>query len=193
MSLAFPVVVLAGGEGSRIGGGKPLRLLGGETLLDRALRIAAAWTGDVRVAMRTGTEPGPYPLLFDDPAIAGPLGGIASALRYAQGRGRAAVLVIPCDTPFLPADLPHRLSAAVGESRVALAASGGQVHFTCGLWRTEALDGLPAYLSSGRRSLQGFAEQVGVVLVEWETEPLDPFFNVNDEAQLKEAEALLRF
>ena len=44
------IVILAGGAGRRIGGGKPLRMLGGVTLLDRALAIARAWSDEVLVA-----------------------------------------------------------------------------------------------------------------------------------------------
>ena len=38
----------------------------------------------------------------------------------------------------------------------------------------------------------GFAEAVGHEAVEWPAEPFDPFFNINDEADLAQAEALLR-
>ena len=50
------IVILAGGEGRRIGGGKPQRLLGGETLLDRALRRARSWSDEVLVAARHGGD-----------------------------------------------------------------------------------------------------------------------------------------
>ena len=41
---AGAVVVLAGGQGSRIGGHKPLRLLSGERLIDRAVRQSRRWS-----------------------------------------------------------------------------------------------------------------------------------------------------
>jgi molybdopterin-guanine dinucleotide biosynthesis protein A len=70
-------------------------------------------------------------------------------------------------------------------------ASGGRLHPVCALWRARAADGLGAYVASGRRSLRGFAEAVGYATVEWGTEPIDPFFNVNDADDLQRAEALL--
>jgi molybdenum cofactor guanylyltransferase len=172
------IVILAGGEGRRIGGGKPQRLLGGETLLDRALRRARCWSDDVLVAARAGGD------LADDPAIEGPLGGVAAALALGGD-----VLTIPCDMPFLPDDLPTRLAS---EALATVAASGGQLHPVCALWKAGARAALPAWLATGRRSLTGFAEAVGYRAVEWPTEPFDPFFNVNDEADLARAEALLR-
>jgi molybdopterin-guanine dinucleotide biosynthesis protein A len=172
------IVILAGGEGRRIGGGKPDRLLGAETLLARALRRARDWSDDVLVAAREGGD------IQDDPAIEGPLGGIAAALALGGD-----VLTIACDMPFLPNDLAARL---MGDRAATVALSGGRLHPVCALWRAEAREGLTAYLATGRRSLTGFAEAVGYEAVEWPTEPFDPFFNVNDEAGLARAETLLR-
>jgi molybdenum cofactor guanylyltransferase len=179
------VLVLAGGEGRRIGGGKPARLLGGMTLLDRALAMARRWSDDVAISVRGAGGPG---FIEDAPDIEGPLGGLAAGLRHGWLAGRA-LLTIPCDMPFLPGDLPERLT---GNAVATLAASGGHVHPVCALWRPGAQDGLPAYLASGRRSLKGFAEAVGCNLADWPAAPFDPFFNVNDEADLARAETLLR-
>lgn len=171
------IVILAGGAGRRIGGGKPQRLLAGRALIDRALGLARGWSDDVRIA-------GPGGDLADAPDIAGPLGGLVAAL----GLGRE-ILTIPCDMPFLPEDLPARL---VGDAAAIVAMSHGRLHPVCGLWRPAARDGLDAYLATGRRSLHGFAEAVGYQAVEWDIDPIDPFFNVNDEADLARAEAVFK-
>jgi molybdopterin-guanine dinucleotide biosynthesis protein A len=191
--IPIAVVVLAGGEGRRIGGGKPLRRLGSGTLLARALDRAHAWSDEVAVSVRhDGAGLGAnVPVLADDPAVEGPLAGIASALRYAESIGREAVLTLPCDTPFLPDDLAEQLVASLGEASAALAASGGRLHPTCALWRTHALDDMDSYLGSGRRSILGFAASIGHATVEWLAEPRDPFFNINDSADLGRAEAWL--
>jgi molybdopterin-guanine dinucleotide biosynthesis protein A len=183
------IVILAGGEGSRIGGGKPLRRLGGRTLLDRAIDRAQNWSDDVAVAVRDSCQLGEVevPVLIDPPGLEGPLGGLASALRLE----RATVLTIPCDAPFLPDDLPKRLAAALPGRAAALAASGGRIHPTCALWRTEALATVRDYAASGRRSLIGFADAIGYASVEWSAEPLDPFFNINSEEDFREAERRL--
>lgn len=181
------VVILAGGEGRRMGGGKPQRRLGGRTLIEYAVERARSWSTEVAIALRTPDQVGgpDLPLLIDPPGLEGPLGGLASAL----GFGRGTVLTIPCDAPFLPDDLPDRLAAALPGHAAALAASGGRVHPVCGLWRTEALAQLPAYAASGRRSLIGFAEAIGFAAVEW---PRCHFFNINSPEELAEAEARLR-
>lgn len=184
------VVILAGGEGRRIGGDKPLRKLAGERLIDRAVRLGQLWSDDLRIALR---EPGQaagvgVSLLIDDPAIPGPLAGLKSALQAARNARRGFALTIPCDVPFLPSDLGARLQQAIGSRPAALAATGPDLHPTCALWRTEALERLPLYLKSGRRSLLGFAEVTGFARAEWAA---DRFFNVNSAMELAEAEGRL--
>lgn len=190
MSGRLLVAVLAGGEGRRIGGGKPQRMLGGETLLARALRTARGWSDEVTVVVREPAQAGDAPYVLDDPAIAGPLGGLAAALRHAREEGHGRVLTLPCDMPFVPAGMGERLDSALGAG-AAIAASGGSLHPVCGVWAIAALDRLNAYLATGRRSLRGFAEAVGFATVEWPAEPFDPFLNINSEKDLRRAEEML--
>ncbi len=180
------ILILAGGEGQRIGGGKPMRLLGGQTLLDRAIERARGWSDKVALAVRSASQVGGFDvdLLIDRPGLDGPLGGLASAI----GLDRPIVLTIACDMPFLPDDLPDRLAEALPGHGAALAASGGRVHPVCGLWRADALGRLQDYAATGRRSLIGFAETIGYAAVEW---PDEVFFNVNSLKELAEAEARL--
>lgn len=188
--MTLAVLVLAGGEGSRIGGKKPFRTLAGRTLLERAIETARSWSGEVAIAVRHPGQVGAQdvPVLCDPPGLEGPLAGLASALRL----GKETVLTIPCDAPFLPDDLAERLAAALPGHGAALASSGGQVHPVCGLWRRDALAQVPGYAASGRRSLIGFAERVGSVRVEWSSQPVDPFFNINGPQDLATAERLVR-
>lgn len=98
---------------------------------------------------------------------------------------------MPCDTPFLPADLTSRLYPSIGEANAAVAFCNGRLHAACSLWRVGAEKLLPAYLALGRRSLVGFAEAVGYVSVEWRSQPYDPFFNINTAEHLAKAESMI--
>ena len=190
--MRLAAVVLAGGESRRMGGGKPQRMLGGRTLLDRAVALARAITPDVAIAVRTADGETGLPRLQDDPAIPGPLAGLASALDFASARAADAVLLLPCDAPFLPADLAPRLAAALAGDPAACAVprSGDHIHPTCALWRTGLAAELVAYAATGRRSLKGFAEAVGWTPVDWPADP-DPFFNINTPEDLAAAELFL--
>lgn len=192
--MTFAVVILAGGEGRRIGGGKPQRSFAGERLIDRALRRAKGWSDRVTVAVRdpAQVEPIEARLIHDDPQLPGPLGGLASALVYAEQEGRDLLLTIPIDMPFLPDDLPARLLGSIGDHRAAIASSSGQLHPVCALWRTAVRADIAAYAAEGRRSLRGLAATVGFVAADWPAEPDDPFFNVNFAEDLCAAERRLR-
>lgn len=193
MSQNRAVVILAGGQGRRIGGAKPLQLLGGERLIDRALGQARQWSDLVAISVRNAAQVGDVnvEVLIDEPAVDGPFGGLVTALKFAHAARRDLLLTIPADTPFLPVDLSERLTLAMGDCEAALASSGGRLHPICGAWRTSALGKVDEYLASGRRSLKGFAELIGFTAADWPTEPIDPFFNVNTRDDLRRAAELL--
>ncbi|WP_310541028.1 molybdenum cofactor guanylyltransferase [Phenylobacterium sp.] len=176
-------VVLAGGEGRRMGGGKPLRAWGDRPLLSRAIELAGGYANQVAVAVREAGQAGQgteIPLLFDPPEIGGPLAGLASALDFGRRHGAQWVQTLACDMPYLPPDLCDRLAGALApEVGAVLPTSGGRLHPICGLWRVASRDRLEAYLATGRSSLRGFAEHVGLREVAWDTPGADPFLNLN--------------
>lgn len=180
------VLILAGGDGRRLGGSKPARVLGGRTLLEHALQQAQQWSDRIAIAARhrSQVEVTGFDVLIDAADASGPLAGLASAPKL----GRKMVLTVPCDMPFLPGDLPSRLFNGLGTKKVALAAGNGRIHPVCGLWRTHGLAELSVYLSSGRRSAVGFAELLGYAAVELDEEVLT---NVNTPEDLTFAEARL--
>ena len=190
--MKIAVVILAGGEGSRMGGNKPMRLLGGRRLIDRVEALARQWSDILAVSIRDAAQVEGTPLdcILDEEGIEGPLAGLAVALRFGRTASREAVLTIPVDMPFLPADLRERLSAEIGHHGAAISSSGGHLHPICGLWRVSALEELGGYLATGQRSLKGFAEAIGSRTVDWPTEPSDPFFNINSAEDLAIAERM---
>lgn len=176
------VVVLAGGEGRRMGGGKPLRHLRDKSLIDHALDRAASWSPHVAVSVRSSDQVGPtgYPLLFDDPAIEGPLAGLAAALTFASQEGFERVLTLPCDMPDLPDDLARRLDEALSNGAgVAVASCEGRLHPVCAAWKVVALAGLSDYRAGGRSSVRGFANVVGEEVVTWDDGFATAFENIN--------------
>jgi molybdopterin-guanine dinucleotide biosynthesis protein A len=141
----------------------------------------------VAIAVRAPAQVGPlHAPLIKGEDIPGPLGGLASGLRFAQ-EGRAFLLAIPADMPFLPLDLLDKLEQAIGSQGCAVAASGGHVHPVFVLWRSSSIDKAKLYADTARRSLIGFSAQLGTVAVELPTEPVDPFFNINTSEDLAEA------
>jgi len=185
------VAILAGGAGQRIGGDKPRRLLGGTCLLDRALTTARDSAAPVILVARTPGQVEGFAgtVVLDAPGIAGPLAGLLSALAWAAAAGADRVLTLPCDMPFLPGDLRPRLERALApDLGAAVAASGGQLHPVCALWRTAAAPMLVQRAGQGRLSLHGLSEAVGRAVVDWPIDGGDPFANINTAADLAAAE-----
>ncbi|MBI1197931.1 MAG: NTP transferase domain-containing protein [Phenylobacterium sp.] len=186
--MAARVVILAGGEGRRMGGDKPGRAYGATTLLGRAVELAWTWSSDVAVAVRAPAQAPAglgIELLLDRTDLEGPIAGLAAALADARDRRHGLLLTLPCDAPHLPSDLFERLQESLRSDQLcAVAVSGGRRHPTCALWRPHALDVLAGYLATGRRSLNGFADACAAAEVAWPVDPADPFANANTPQEL---------
>jgi len=193
-------VVLAGGLSRRMGGGdKTLRLLAGRSLLDRVVERFAPQCGAGLILNANG-DPArftrfPGEIIADDvPDHSGPLAGILAALDYAAHTpsGIAHVASVTGDAPFLPLDLVARLAGAARDAPIAMASSNGREHFTVALWPVAVRAALRDYLVvRGERRVGGFLREQGAVAVEWGTDPLDPFWNINTPDDLGRAESYL--
>ncbi|MFZ1692426.1 MAG: molybdenum cofactor guanylyltransferase [Flavobacteriales bacterium] len=111
-------VVLAGGRSSRMGRDKALIEIDGRSLLDRALDKLDAHCAELLVIGEPGKygHVGPF-VIADEWPGKGPLGGIATAMRYASND---KLLVIACDMPALNDRLFELLKAQLGNATDAV-------------------------------------------------------------------------
>lgn len=179
-------VILAGGEGTRIGGRKPFVELGGRPLVAHVIdRIAPQVSG---LAINAAEDPDlsrfGLPLLPDAQSGRGPLGGILAALRWARAQGAASVLTVAVDTPFLPRDLALRLAGTDAPAAYAVTRNGP--HATTGLWSVALADGLEEALGGGLRKVRDWTGGIGALPVHFDDEAA--FFNVNTPEDLAAAE-----
>ncbi len=196
LGLDLAVLVLAGGEGKRMGGAKTERTLGRRRLIDHALDVARRCGKQVAIGLRAAEQISAvdgFECVIDQPGIEGPLASLVAGIAWAKRRGASCLLTIPCDAPFLPHDLARRLQARLATSREAIVfpASYGRWHPSSALWRVGVLYQLPHYLAGKRRSLIGLAEHVGFAVEDWGAPQRDPFFNVNTPEDLRTAEVWL--
>ncbi len=187
-------VILAGGRSSRMGGGdKCLRLLGGRPLLDRVVERAAPQVDGL--VLNANGDPARFAsfgleVVADSLAdYAGPRAGVLAGVDWARARGAGRIGTVPSDSPFLPRDLATRLLAT--GAPLARARSGGRAHPVAALWSTALADDLRRALGEGVRKIELWTARHGVVDVEWDAGPPDPFFNANRPEDLEEAERLL--
>lgn len=208
--LATPMIaglVLAGGRGTRMGTAlpKPLVRLGGRPLLAYVLDAFPAGVAPVVIS---ANEPEAFaafglPVVADRVGgFAGPLAGLDAAAAWLAERHPDIphLLVLPGDTPFLPADLASRMTAAPCE-RPRVARYRRALQPTVALWPMAALAGLPAFLERGERlSIRAFLETTGFDPVDFpetagdgeDDGARDPFQNVNTPADLAAARRRLR-
>jgi molybdenum cofactor guanylyltransferase len=130
-------VVLAGGAGRRIGGGKAGRLLAGRPLAAYPAAALAQVCGRVAIVTKRDTELPDLPGVErwdDEPAEPRhPLTGIAHALERAGGE---AVLVCAADMPFVTPEALRALADAGGDT---VAVADGVLQPVLGLYPPAAL------------------------------------------------------
>jgi len=197
---AIPAVLLAGGLARRMGGGdKPMRRIGGRTILDRVIARLKPQCGEL--ILNANGDPARF-AEFGLPVIAdnvenfpGPLAGILAALEWTAANRPDVpfVLSAAADCPFLPRDLVARLDRARSEedAQLAVAASGGQSHPVIGLWNVALRDELRhALVVEDVRKIDRWTARYRLATVSWPTTPLDPFFNANTMDDITEADRL---
>ncbi|RTL49647.1 MAG: molybdenum cofactor guanylyltransferase MobA [Bradyrhizobiaceae bacterium] len=199
-SLKPPGVLLAGGLARRIGGGdKPLREIGGRSILSRVIaRMAPQCDGLVLNANGDPARFTPFGLPVAADSIggfAGPLAGILAGMDHVAARRPDAhwIMTVPADTPFLPRDLVARLDAGrrAQNAQIAVAASGGHVHHVVALWSMDLREDLRRALSEEKISrVSEWIARYPLATVEWPATPFDPFFNINAPDDLAAAERM---
>jgi molybdenum cofactor guanylyltransferase len=192
--------ILAGGLARRLGGGdKALRMIGGRTVLSRMLdRLTPQVT---QLMLNANDDPRRFqgvglPVVADSLSDhPGPLAGVLAALEWTAFSAPEIewVVTVPGDAPFIPRDLVRRLHAGRLCDSVILACAGsrGRTHPVVALWPVSIRDALRhAVAKDGIRKVDTFMQSYSRSVVEWDTEPVDPFFNVNTPADLIEADHL---
>jgi molybdenum cofactor guanylyltransferase len=188
-------LVLAGGQGSRMGGlDKGLQRLHGEPLAAHVLKRLAPQTGpliisanrhaDVYAAL--GAPFGATVVADTLPGFPGPLAGLLAGLRAAN---TAFVLSAPCDSPGLPDDLAARLAEALVAHDADIATvttinSDGitSIHPVFALLRVSLADDLSAFLDAGERKVRAWYARHKTVEVAFSNERA--FYNINSLQEL---------
>ncbi|WP_315928953.1 molybdenum cofactor guanylyltransferase MobA [Mesorhizobium sp. SP-1A] len=193
-------VILAGGLARRMGGGdKPMREIGGRTILDHVIeRLDPQCDG---LILNANGDPARFaafglPVVADTVAdFPGPLAGVLAALDWAAANRPGIQWVVSAagDCPFLPRDLVGRFQDArqSEDAQLAVASSGGRSHPVIGLWSVALRHDLRhALVEEDLRKIDRWTARYRLATVAWPAEPVDPFFNANTAEDLSEAERL---
>ncbi|SNY98500.1 molybdenum cofactor guanylyltransferase MobA [Halomonas sp. hl-4] len=185
-------MILAGGEGRRMGGrDKGLEPFAGLPLV---AHVAQRFNGRVAELLINANRNADAYRMFADSVIAdaeggfkGPLMGIYSGLRAAK---TPWLLVAPCDSPALPDDLVARMVAGIGEHDIGVAFDGERLHPVVALLRTALADDLAATLGEGERKIDRWFARHAWCKVDMSDCP-DAFANLNTEEEKFRLEAAL--
>ena len=180
-------LVLAGGQGSRMGGvDKGLQEFRGKPMAAHVIERLAPQVDELLV--NANRNPDAYArfghrVIADEiEGFAGPLAGFERGLAHASGE---LVVTVPCDSPFLPADLVKRLREALerDDAEVAVARTGEQVHPVFCLMRRAVHGSLRDFLGSGERKIDRWYPRLRTTIVSFDHEP-DAFLNINTREEL---------
>lgn len=203
-------IVLAGGQGSRMGGlDKGLQDFHGRPLAALALERLRPQAAPGRLFLSANRNQERYsafgvPVLGDAmPGHPGPLAGLLAGLEHC---GTPWLLAVPCDTPRFPPDLGARLAEAAeaAGADIAIAAapdapdrSGNpapeamRLHPACCLLRAGLQGDLCTYLAGGGRKVLAWMERHALATAVFDRPGDDPhaFRNANTLAELRLLEA----
>ncbi|MCI5077305.1 molybdenum cofactor guanylyltransferase MobA [Oricola sp.] len=195
-------VVLAGGLSRRMDGrDKALIPLGGRPMIAHVLERLAPQVD--AIAINANGDPARFatfgvPVLADTiPGHAGPLAGILTAMRWArESRHATHVVTAAADTPFFPPDLVSRLRAtSADQGTIVMARSPTGSHPVFALWPVALADDLETWIQvSDTLKVTAWAGRHASIACDFtlRDDGYDPFFNVNTQRDLDEAEAMLQ-
>lgn len=203
-------VVLAGGEGRRMGPGplKPLRRLAGRPMVAHVVERLRPQVMDLVVIANqpaAAFKALKVAVIADPPDIRraarregrklGPLAGILAGMEWARVHHPHAgwILTAPADVPFLPLDLTVRLCGHmhVPEPDVLMVRHGRRREHTIAVWSVKlAPDLRRAVLDEGVRRVDEFARRYRFAELVWPRRGpggAGPFLNVNTPSEFAKA------
>ena len=194
-------VVLAGGLSRRMHGPeKSLMSINGKSSLERVVarfapqveKLAINANGDESRFSSLGLSVIPDCVAGN----VGPLAGVLTGMRWAQNEGFTHVATAATDTPFFPIDYVHRLKVFLSNKDVAMAYSNGRIHPVFAIWPVSLANALHSFLvDEDQRKILVFTNRYTVAEIDFTPSvgatDDDPFFNINNEEELRLAETLL--
>lgn len=193
-------LILAGGQGSRMGGSdKGLMLFDNKPMIVHAIERLAPQVGPLIINANRNADIYAgfgYPVVADatnpqNEAFAGPLAGLLAALRASSTDW---LLTVPCDSPSFPLDLAARFIEAAthvlsspAKNLLFVARTPVQTHPVFMLVHRELTAVLEAFLNSGERKLGFWQKQNGATFVDFPDEAA--FANLNTPEELNSLES----
>ncbi|GAB7564694.1 molybdenum cofactor guanylyltransferase [Methylobacillus methanolivorans] len=180
-------IVLAGGQGKRMGGAdKGLVEFNDQPMIKHVLQRLAPQVNEILINANREIDRYQqlgYRVIADEIGdFAGPLAGLHAGMLHAQ---HPYILTTPCDSPLLPSSLAKRLMNALIErdADIAVAKTGKQAHPVFCLCRRSLLPNLEQFLQRGERKMADWIAQLDSTDVSF-TDQAQAFANINTPEEL---------
>ena len=192
-SLKISGCILAGGQGTRLGGiDKGLVKFGTSTLIEHAINRLSPQVESLIVNANRNTEKynelGFSVVRDSNTTFDGPLRGFYAGLVHSDSD---YVAFAPCDCPFFPLDLVQQLAKSLINSRVqiSMAVAGGRPQPVFAIVSTDLQNSLIKFLENGGRKIRHWVESENYATVSFSDSMA--FDNINTADDLREAETRL--
>ena len=177
-------VILAGGRGTRMDGAdKGLVGYQQRPLIEWVLQAVRPQVSEVLISANRNIDAyAQYGCRVVQDAMSnfpGPLAGVLAAMNAVN---TPWLLVTPCDSPHLPANLAQHLleAAQATDAPLAIAADPQREHYTTMLVQTRLADSLRDYLQSGQRAVHAWQQSFNPARVMFACEELRNFNTQSD-------------
>jgi len=182
-------IILAGGQGSRLGGlDKGWVELNNIPLIQHVInRIQPQVRGIIISANRNIKRYADlgFPVYEDEiNDFSGPLAGILQGLQQCKSEW---LLTVPADSPFIPKDLAQRLGQNIQDNKILIAHDGKHLQPTFALIHKSLTSSLQDFLQQGERKTRVWMQQQPHKIVDFSDEAND-FININTDEELNIAE-----
>lgn len=186
-------LILAGGKARRLEGqDKGLIQLGKQPLIEHVINRLRPQLDEILINANRNPDSYQqfgYPVVADTlPDFAGPLAGLLTGLQNVKNDWLVSV---PCDNPWLPANLVAKLVQAATQQQclLAVACCKGQLQSVYCLLHRSLQTSLAEYLAGGQHKVQEWVQQQQHCVVDFPD--AHEFENINTPQQLAEAEKRL--
>lgn len=150
-------IVLAGGRSRRMGRDKALLRLGGQTQLERTIRVVREITAQVIVVGREDIPD--VPAVQDIRRGIGPLGGLLTGLSATGCRYAVAVGV---DHPYLKAEVLRHLAGLCPGFDAVVPVSAGRLHTTHAVYAAGTVAIIDEQIARGEYSIRSLLARLNV-------------------------------
>jgi len=186
-SMNFTVIILAGGQSSRMGSNKALTPFSGKPLIAYAIDVARLLSGNILISANNhDLDYLGFPVVKDELKVRAPLAGIHAGLRASNTDWN---LILSCDMPNITKGLLERLSAGLDQQvRMVLPLHDGFIEPLCAFYHRDLISLIERNFKEGKLSLLDLCGGVPHKLLDMADTPPEEiallFKNVNEKKDL---------